>query len=121
LDNKRREERAKETRGLVLRLCLESLVVVLMLAFVFGGVVTVGRHMVATDVHRTHPETAGHLVAYVDTEGRVNRTQEGVNDLCAVLIAPKGKDIEKSSSVDVNCEARHRTLGGSTRVPGGGH
>jgi hypothetical protein len=105
----------------VLRLCLESLVMVLMLAFVFGGVVTLGRHAVATDTYRSYPQTAWRLGADVDTEGRVNRTQEGVTDLCAALNAPKGKDIEESSSEHVDCEARHRTLWGSTRVPGSGH
>jgi hypothetical protein len=121
LDRKRREARAKETRGRVLRLCLESLVMVLMLAFVFGGVVTLGRHAVATDTYRSYPQTAWRLGADVDTEGRVNRTQEGVTDLCAALNGPKGKDIEESSSEHVDCEARHRTLWGSTRVPGSGH
>jgi hypothetical protein len=121
LDKERREARAKEMRAQVLRLCLESLAVVLMLAFVFGGVVTLGRHTVANDVHRTDPQTGGRLVAYVDTKGGVNRAQEGVTDLCAVLDTPKGKDIDESSSEHVDCGARHRPLGGSTRVPGGGH
>jgi hypothetical protein len=122
LDKERREARAKEMRAQVLRLCLESLAVVLMLAFVFGGVVTLGRHMVATDTYRSYPQTAGRLVAYVDTESRVNRAQEeGLTDLCAVLDTPKGKDIDESSSEHVDCGARHRPLGGSTRVPGGGH
>jgi hypothetical protein len=51
LGKKQRKKRAKEARGQVLRLCLESLVVMLMLAFVFGGVVTLGRHTVATDTY----------------------------------------------------------------------
>jgi hypothetical protein len=129
LAEKRREARAKETRGQVLRLCLESLVMVLMVAFVFGGVVTLGRHTVAIDTHRTDPQAAGRFVAYVDTEGRVSWVQEGVTDSCAVLDTPKSKDIEVSSAEqkqgpvreDVDCGARHRTLGGSTRVPGGRH
>jgi hypothetical protein len=128
LDKERREARAKEMRAQVLRLCLESLAVVFMLAFVFGGVVTLGRHRVATDTYRSYPQTAGRLVAYVDTESRVNRAQEeGLTDLCAVLDTPKGtdtpkgKDIDESSSEHVDCGMRNRTLGGSTRVPGSGH
>ncbi len=125
MEKKRREARAKEMRAQVLRLCLESLAVVLMLAFVFGGVVTLGRHLVANDIHRTDPQTAGRLVAYDDTEGRVNRTQEeeGVNDLCAVLDTPKDTEVSSSEQKrelvgeGVDCGARHRTLGGSTRVP----
>jgi hypothetical protein len=121
LDKKRQEESAKETRGQVLRLCFEGLVVVLMLAIVIGGVVTLGRHMVATDTPRTYPQTAGRLVTYVDAEGRV---------VCAVLDTPRSKDIEVSSleqkqglvgDEGVDCEVRYRVLGSSTRVPGGGH
>ena len=73
------QERAKEQEHraqVLLRLGLESLVMVLMVAIVVGGVVSLGRHMVVTETHRTnlqatygtHPQTAGRL-----------------DDLCAVL------------------------------------
>ena len=118
------EERAKEQEHraqVLLRLGLESLVVVLMVAIVVGGVVSLGRHMVVTEAHRTHPQA---------TYGTHPQTAGHLDDLCAVLATHKGKVIEVDSlkqeqglggGEGVHCDARYLTLGGSTRVPGGGH
>ena len=114
---KEEEDRAQ----VLLRLCLESLVVVLIVAIVVGGVVSLGRHMVVTETHRTHPQA---------TYGTHPQTAGRLDDLCAVLATHKGKVIEVSSlkrkqglggGKGVDCEGRYLTLGGSTRVPGGGH
>ena len=119
------QERAKEQEEdraqVLLRLGLESLVVVLMVAIVVGGVVSLGRHMVVTETHRTHPQA---------TYGTHPQTAGRLDDLCAVLATHKGKVIEVDSlkrnqglggGEGVHCEGRYRTVGGSTRVPGGGH